>query len=65
LNNNTKQVEQKEEDINTNKSNLIGYEKIMEIIDNKHVYDDTIIFKKALKYLLRFDSKSSKIYRIS
>jgi hypothetical protein len=41
-----------------------SYEKIIKIID-KPIYDDEDIFKEGLKYLLRFDSKPSKIYRIS
>lgn len=41
-----------------------SYEKIIKIID-KPIYDDEDIFKEGLKYLLRFDSKPSKIYHIS
>ena len=61
LNNKTKQqIKQK----NINKSNESSYKKIMEIID-KPAFNDTDIFKKGVKYILKFDSKPSKIYHIS
>ena len=43
---------------------MTNYNKMIEVL-NKPQTDDEDIFKKSLKYILKFSSKPNKIYHIS